>query len=227
MCGCFVLMLGAFAPRLALALMALFNNEITKAFDGSWVIPLIGWFLVPYTTLAYVLLAVSLRSYTDPLLILLAIPFGLTGAVAAHAILGLSLSGFSIAGTIALMGVVVNDSLVLLHGVRELERDGLALGEALRRACKDRFRPILLTSLTTFFGLLPLLFEPSAQAAWLKPVAAALALGVLFATAVTLLVVPAAAMLLADGKSWLARQRAAPGPQPDVGGEGFPAIDPT
>jgi multidrug efflux pump subunit AcrB len=159
---------------------------------------------------AYVLLAVSLRSYLDPLLILLAVPFGLTGAVAAHAILGLSLSGFSIAGTIALLGVVVNDSLVLLHGVRELERDGLALRQALRRSCQGRFRPILLTSLTTFFGLLPLLFEPSAQAAWLKPVAAALALGVLFATTVTLLVVPAAAVLLAKSKDWLAGHLAAP-----------------
>jgi multidrug efflux pump subunit AcrB len=155
---------------------------------------------------AYVILAISMRSYLDPLLILIAIPFGLAGAVAAHAILGLSLSGFSIAGTIALMGVVVNDSLVLLYSVRQLERDGNSLSKALYRSCAERFRPILLTSLTTFFGLLPLLFETSNQAAWLKPVAAALAVGVLFATTVTLLVVPAATVLLDDTRIWLIRR---------------------
>jgi multidrug efflux pump subunit AcrB len=147
-----------------------------------------------------------MRSYLDPLLILIAIPFGLAGAVAAHAILGLSLSGFSIAGTIALLGVVVNDSLVLLYGVRQLERDGHSLSEALYQTCAERFRPILLTSLTTFFGLLPLLFEASSQAAWLKPVAAALALGVLFATTVTLFVVPAATILLEGARDRLKRQ---------------------
>jgi multidrug efflux pump subunit AcrB len=166
---------------------------------------------------AYVLLAVTMRSYTDPLLVLVALPFGFAGAVAAHAVLGLSLSGFSIAGTIALLGVVVNDSLVLLDAVRRAEAKGLALDEALCQAGAQRFRAIVVTSLTTFLGLLPLLFERSSQSEWLKPVAAALAVGVLFATLVTLLVVPAAARLLEDARSRLRRVRTASDPEQPAG----------
>jgi multidrug efflux pump subunit AcrB len=143
---------------------------------------------------AYALLAVCLRSYAQPLVILLAIPFGFVGAVAGHALLGLEFSGFSMAGMIALAGVVVNDALVLLDRANRRRAEGLDWREALLDAGATRFRAIVLTSLTTFFGLLPLLFERSAQAAWLKPMAVTLGFGVVFATVITLVLVPAACM---------------------------------
>jgi multidrug efflux pump subunit AcrB len=145
---------------------------------------------------SYALFAVTLRSYLDPLLVMVAIPFGVGGAIAAHAVLGLVLSSFSMIGIIALIGVVVNDSLVLVYAAKERRLAGEPAGRALRAAAAERFRPILLTSLTTFFGLLPLLFESSSEAEWLKPVGVTLAFGVLFATGVTLIVVPAASVLL-------------------------------
>jgi multidrug efflux pump subunit AcrB len=173
---------------------------------------------------AYVLLAVTMRSYTDPLLVMVALPFGLAGAIAAHAVLGMSLSGFSMAGMIALLGVVVNDSLVFLDAARRAEAEGLNLDDALCRAGSQRFRAIVLTSLTTFLGLLPLLFERSSQSEWLKPVAASLAVGVLFATLVTLLVVPAAARLLEDVRSWLRRVGIAHDPEPRAGCDEAPTL---
>lgn len=145
---------------------------------------------------AYALLAVTLRSYTKPLLIVAAIPFGLVGGVLGHALLGLEFSSFSQVGLVALTGVVINDALVLLHRANQSCAEGAPWREALVEAGVTRFRPILLTSLTTFFGLLPLLFEGSAQAAWLVPMAVTLGFGVLFATGVTLLVVPSAALAL-------------------------------
>ncbi len=148
--------------------------------------------------IAYALMAVTLRSYSDPLLVMVAIPFGIAGAIAAHALLGLVVSGFSMIGMVALTGVVVNDSLVLVHTAKEKCATGASNRAAMLEAAAERFRPILLTSLTTFFGLLPLLFESSSQAAWLKPIGVTLAFGVMFATGVTLLVVPAASALLED-----------------------------
>ncbi|NQZ97121.1 MAG: efflux RND transporter permease subunit [Myxococcales bacterium] len=163
---------------------------------------------------AYALLAVTLRSYRDPLLILVAIPFGIAGAIAAHVLLGLVLSGFSLIGMVALSGVVVNDSLVLVHAAKQQREQGATLREALCTTGAERFRPILLTSLTTFFGLTPLLFESSGQVEWLEPIGATLAFGVLFATVVTLLVVPAVWMLLdalgEAGTAMLSRRRPAP-----------------
>jgi len=147
---------------------------------------------------AYALLATMLGSYAQPLLILLAIPFGFVGAVIGHAALGLEISAFSIIGLIALSGVVVNDALLFADAANRVRACGAPLPEALREGASTRFRPIVLTSLTTFFGLLPLLFERSAQAAWLKPMAVTLGVGVIFATAITLLLVPAA-WLVCDG----------------------------
>jgi multidrug efflux pump subunit AcrB len=147
---------------------------------------------------AYAVMAIPFRSYLQPLLVFAVIPFGFVGAVAGHALIGMDFSVFSLVGLVALTGVVVNDALVLIDAVNRQRAAGLPLVEALHEACARRFRAILLTSLTTSFGLLPLLSERSAQAAWLKPMGVTLAVGVLFATVVTLLLLPACYLLLDD-----------------------------
>jgi multidrug efflux pump subunit AcrB len=163
------------------------ETEMTKALERGFLLALVA---------SYALLAVPMRSYLQPLLILVAIPFGLVGAIAAHAALGLQISAFSLIGLIALTGVVVNDALLLIERANRRRAEGASAVDALLDAGTTRFRPILLTSLTTFFGLLPLLFEDSAQAEWLKPMAATLAFGVMGATFITLLIVPAAYVAL-------------------------------
>lgn len=140
--------------------------------------------------LIYALLAVPLKSYGQPLLIMSAIPFGIVGAIWGHVLLGKDLSMLSITGIVALSGVVVNNALVLVDWVNEQRRDGVAVEEAIRTAGIARFRPVLLTSLTTFLGLVPIVFETSMQAQFLIPMAISLAFGVLFATAITLILVP-------------------------------------
>ena len=145
----------------------------------------------------FVLLAMLLRSYVQPLLILIAVPFGWVGAVWGHAILGIEITSFSMVGFLGLSGVVVNDSLVLLHAANALRASGVSALEAIERACLSRFRPILVTTLTTCLGLTPLLFETSSQARWIQPMAASLAFGELFSTVVVLVLVPTAASLLA------------------------------
>jgi len=142
----------------------------------------------------YALLAVPLRSYRQPLAILAAVPFGLVGAVVGHLLLDLHLSAFSLIGLVALTGVVINDALVLIDAANQRRPSVGSLEAALLDAARLRVRPILLTTLTTCLGLAPLLFERSAQADWLKPMAATLAFGLLGATAVTLFVVPACAV---------------------------------
>jgi multidrug efflux pump subunit AcrB len=146
----------------------------------------------------YVLLAVPLRSYTQPIVILMIIPFSLVGAIFGHALLGLNLSLLSIMGMLALSGVVVNDSLVLVDWINRRRREGMALAEAVRTAGVARFRPILLTSLTTFLGLLPLLLEKSTQAQFLIPMAVSLGFGILYATLLSLILIPAGYMVLED-----------------------------
>jgi multidrug efflux pump subunit AcrB len=126
------------------------------------------------------------------------IPFGLIGAIMGHLLLGQAMSILSILGFVALAGVVVNDSLVLVDYINQERLRGVALREAIVSACTERFRPIVLTSLTTFVGLLPLLFETSLQAQFLIPMATSLSFGVLFATAMTLLLVPAFYNILQD-----------------------------
>jgi len=138
----------------------------------------------------YTLLAIPFRSYIQPLVIMGAIPFGLTGAVIGHIIMGQNLTILSLIGIVALAGVVVNDSLVLVNFINVYRADGHSLKEAVLEAGPRRFRPILLTSLTTFFGLFPLLMEKSIQAKFLIPMAISLAYGVLFATLITLIFVP-------------------------------------
>jgi multidrug efflux pump subunit AcrB len=146
----------------------------------------------------YVLLAIPLRSYAQPLLIMLAVPFGLLGGVWGHALLGLDLTAFSLLGLVGLQGVVVNDSLILVHRINALRQGGASLPDAIEGACLSRFRPIVVTTVTTFLGLLPLLFESSTQARWIKPMAVSLAFGELFSTIVVLVLLPAAIRTLSD-----------------------------
>jgi multidrug efflux pump subunit AcrB len=150
--------------------------------------------------LIYALLAIPLRSYVQPLVIMSAIPFGLVGAVWGHMIMGMDLTILSMFGIVALAGVVVNDSLVMVDFVNRYRADH-ALEAAVREAGVARFRPILLTSLTTFFGLLPLLLERSLQARFLIPMAVSLSFGVIFATFITLVLVPAGYLIAEDVKA--------------------------
>ena len=141
----------------------------------------------------YALLAIPLGSYTQPLVIMAAIPFGIIGAVFGHLLLGLSVGLMSMFGIIGLSGVVVNDSLVMMDFINERIRNGAEPRAAIVDGAKARFRPIMLTSLTTFLGVAPLVFERSLQAQFLIPMAAALGFGIVFATGVLMLIVPALA----------------------------------
>lgn len=138
----------------------------------------------------YALMAIAFRSYWQPLLVLTAVPFGIMGAIFGHMILSWEISMLSLLGVIACAGVVVNDNLVFIDRINQLRAAGHGLVEALLQAGEDRFRPIILTSLTTFVGLLPIMSETSMQAQFLIPMVISLAFGVLFATGVTLLLVP-------------------------------------
>jgi multidrug efflux pump subunit AcrB len=155
----------------------------------------------------YALLAVPLRSYVQPFIIMGAIPFGLLGAVWGHVVMGHDLSMFSVIGLVALSGVVVNDSLVLVDWINRERKRGTALHAAIREAGAARFRAVMLTSLTTFAGLSPLLFERSVQAQMLIPMAISLAFGVAAATVITLFVVPASFQIVEDGLALLQRGR--------------------
>ncbi len=143
----------------------------------------------------YALLAIPFGSYTKPLIIMAAIPFGIIGAVLGHAILGLQMAIMSLFGVIGLSGVVVNDSLVMIDFIDERLRRGMSGREAIIEGAKARFRPIFLTSVTTFLGVAPLVLEKSIQAEFLKPMAASLGFGILFATGVLMMIVPALAMV--------------------------------
>jgi len=140
--------------------------------------------------LIYGLLAVPLKSYVQPLVIMAVIPFGFIGALVGHVIFDVSISMLSIFGLIALAGVVVNDSLILVEFVNRGRADELSIDEALAGAGRQRFRAILLTTMTTFVGLLPMLFETSLQAQFVIPMALSLSFGIVFATAITLVLIP-------------------------------------
>ncbi len=146
----------------------------------------------------YSLLAIPFRSYVQPLIVMGVIPFSLVGAILGHMIMGMNLSIMSLMGMLALMGVVVNDSLVLVDYINRRRREGIDLHTAISKAGVARFRPILLTSLTTFVGLAPLMMEKSTQAQFLIPMAISLGFGILFATLVTLLLVPVRYLMLED-----------------------------
>tara|TARA_A100001015_G_scaffold306227_1_gene400193 strand:- start:341 stop:3445 length:3105 start_codon:yes stop_codon:yes gene_type:complete len=144
----------------------------------------------------YMLLAIPFKSYFQPLVVMSSIPFGITGAVLGHLFLGLNLSVLSMMGIVALTGVVVNDSLVMVDFINRYRSEGNSIKDAVLEAGPRRFRPIFLTSLTTFVGLIPLILEKSTQAKFMIPMAASLSFGVLFATAITLLLVPVSYLTL-------------------------------
>ena len=149
----------------------------------------------------YALMAIPLRSYSQPLIIMSVIPFGLVGAIIGHMVLGLSMSIMSIFGLVALAGVVVNDSLVMVDFVNRAREEGLSVRQAVSQAGAQRFRAILLTSLTTFVGLAPIVLERSLQAKIVVPMAVSLAFGILFATVITLVLIPALYVILEDVKN--------------------------
>lgn len=146
----------------------------------------------------YALLAVPLKSYMQPLIIMGVIPFGIIGAFIGHMIVGIPFDMFSFFGVIALSGVVVNDSLIMVDFVNKSVLKGVSKHEAIIESGSKRFRAILLTSLTTFFGLLPMLLEPSLQAQMVIPMAVSLGFGIIFATVITLLLVPCLYIVLDD-----------------------------
>ena len=148
----------------------------------------------------YTLLAIPLRSYLQPVTVMLVIPFGVVGAILGHVIMGMNLSIMSYMGMLALSGVVINDSLVLVDFVNQRRLEGLSIVNSVRVAGVARFRAILLTSVTTFFGLMPLIFEKSTQAQFLIPMAVSLGFGIMFATLITLLLIPCNYLILEDIK---------------------------
>ena len=156
-----------------------------------------------YTLLAalfgiYALMAIPLRSYIQPIIIMSVIPFGVVGAIFGHWVMGMAVSTLSLFGIIALAGVVVNDSLILVDYVNKRIEQGMDATAAAIEGGSARFRAILLTSLTTFFGLLPILSETSVQAQMVIPMATSLAFGILFATVITLILVPCLYQILGD-----------------------------
>ncbi|MEJ2912781.1 efflux RND transporter permease subunit [Pseudoalteromonas sp. C12FD-1] len=148
----------------------------------------------------FALLAIPLRSYSQPLIIMSVIPFGVVGAMFGHVILGMTMSGLSMFGIIAVAGIVVNDSLVMVDFVNKARAEGMAIKQAVMQAGAKRFRAILLTSITTFIGVMPIIMETSLQAKIVIPMAVSLAFGVLFATVITLILIPCQYVALEDAK---------------------------
>ncbi|ABV94769.1 efflux transporter [Dinoroseobacter shibae DFL 12 = DSM 16493] len=172
----------------------------------------------------FALLALVFRSYVQPLVVMVAIPLGLIGAVMGHMIMGLPLTILSIFGIIGLAGVVINNSLVMIDLYNEYLDKGHALRAAVIEGTKDRFRPILLTSLTTFLGVFPLIMETSLQAQFLIPLAVSIGYGVLFGTAIILLAVPAVFIAQARAFDLVARLFGAAAPQlPEPAPDPLPA----
>ena len=162
----------------------------------------------------FVLLAIPLRSYFQPLIVMSAIPFGVVGAIMGHWFMAwifnwnggeARLYQSSIFGMMALSGVVVNDSLIMVHYMNARIKEGMPLNEAVRLAGVKRFRPILLTSLTTFFGLLPLMFDPQPSSAFLIPMAISLGWGIIFATTITLVLIPVLVLIANDVKQLICK----------------------
>lgn len=155
------------------------------------------------------LLAIPFRSYIQPLIVMSVIPFGAIGAMLGHWIMGMNLTIMSLLGFVALIGIVVNDSLVLVDYINKTRDRSEGLKNAILTAGAARFRPVMLTSMTTFIGLMPLLFEKSTQAQFLIPMAVSLGFGILVATAITLILIPINYMLLEDAKAGLRRMQVA------------------
>ena len=170
-------------PKVGVALEG--EEEARREFMAAWMSLFFQTLLV-----IFAMMAIAFRSYWQPVIILTAIPFGIMGAILGHLIMGKEISIFSLLGLMACAGVVVNDNLVLIDRINQLREQGMRLLEAIHQAGIDRFRPIILTSATTFVGLIPIMSETSLQAQFLIPMVISLAYGVLFATVVTLLLVP-------------------------------------
>uniref|UniRef100_Q0HRN7 Acriflavin resistance protein n=1 Tax=Shewanella sp. (strain MR-7) TaxID=60481 RepID=Q0HRN7_SHESR len=162
-----------------------------------------GFFFALFTI--YALMAVPLKSYSQPLIIMSVIPFGIIGALFGHLIQGLAMSVLSLCGIVALAGVVVNDSLILVDFVNRAREQGLSIKQAAVDSGCYRFRAIILTSLTTFVGLVPIILERSLQAQIVIPMATSLAFGILFSTVVTLILVPLLYIILDDVKRTASR----------------------
>lgn len=175
------------------------DAEMRKATASLW-----GYFGLALAVI-YSLLAIAFRDYVQPLIVLVAIPFGIVGAVIGHLVLGYDLSLVSLMGVIALSGVVINDSLIMVDYANR-RRSGeagksVSATDAISQAGLRRFRPIMLTTLTTFGGLMPLIFETSLQAQYIIPMAISLGFGILFSTAIILVLVPCLYMILEDVQS--------------------------
>jgi multidrug efflux pump subunit AcrB len=155
----------------------------------------------------YAMLAIPFNSYSQPLIVIFCVPFGIVGAIIGHLIMGYSLSVMSMFGVVALSGVVINDSLVLIDYANRRRRNGDNAHDAVHASGIQRFRPIVLTTLTTFGGLMPMIFETSRQARFLIPMAISLGFGILFATLITLLLVPSIYMIINDVTSLYAPRR--------------------
>jgi len=162
----------------------------------------LAWGLVFVFFIIYALLAIPFKSYTQPLIVMSVIPFGMIGAVMGHWVMGMELTIMSLLGMLALIGVVVNDSLVLVDFINKKREEGGDLLETVKLAGAARFRPVMLTSLTTFIGLMPLLFEKATQAQFLIPMAVSLGFGIIFATLITLLLVPVNYLLMERFQGW-------------------------
>ena len=171
-------------------------KESMQSLVGGFILALVG---------IYFLLAIPFRSYVQPLIVMIAIPFGIVGAVLGHLFMGYNLSLISMMGIVALAGVVVNDSLVLIDFANHQRQDGAAPLQAIEAGGIRRFRPIILTTLTTFGGLAPMIFETSRQARFMIPMAISLGFGILFATVITLVLVPCLYMLIEDCKGLVSR----------------------
>jgi len=172
------------------------QEERAKSFTGLFQAAMLSLVVI------YALLAIPLKSYLQPLVIMSVIPFGAVGAIVGHWILGYQLMFFSALGIVALSGVVVNASLVLVDFINRRRREGMPLEEAVLAAGVVRFRPILLTSVTTFVGLIPLMAHPIPATVFFIPMAISLAFGVLFATFITLMLVPALYQITEDWFGW-------------------------
>jgi multidrug efflux pump subunit AcrB len=172
-----------------------FRGRQAETSDTMDALKLYGGFAL---LLIYSLLAIPFRSYAQPILVMAIIPFGAVGAIMGHLILGQDLSIMSILGIVALAGVVVNDSLILVDFANKKLAQGLAVRDAIIEAGVRRFRPILLTTLTTFGGLAPMVFETSRQAQFITPMAVSLGFGILFTTFVCLLILPAFYLILME-----------------------------
>jgi multidrug efflux pump subunit AcrB len=181
--------------------------ETTSSMSNMFVIALL---------LIYMLLAIPLRSYIQPVLIMTAIPFGVVGAILGHWWNDLTISVLSLNGVLALSGVVVNDSLLLVSSYNDLVKEGMGKREAIVNSCTSRLRAVLLTSVTTFAGLAPLLGETSRQAQFLIPAAASLGYGILFATVITLILIPALLQIQEDISGLLAKLKSNKAPEEDA-----------